>query len=126
MWETYLPFVTAIVVGTITFAGNYYVGKLKTQVDAAGALRDDLIDLVGKYESREKTLQDTIDRQHTQNQTLQETTNALRLEVNSLRIENQSLKAELQVMHAELKKFERKVFYTSDSRPENKTGDANE
>lgn len=118
MLSPYLPVISAIVVAIITFAGNYYIGKLKTKTDiktitanASDALRDDLLQIIDRYEKREQFLVDRIDRNEKQNDELQNTIGLLRQEINALRIENQGLKAELQITRKELEKFERKVYY---------------
>lgn len=118
MLNQYLPLLSAIAVALFTFLGNYYVGKLKNNVDvktlttnANEALRDDLLILLERYEKREESLTDRITRYDKQNDELQSTITTLRSEIGALRIENQGLKAELQQTRHELEKFERKVYY---------------
>lgn len=115
---TYLPVISAVVVAIITFVGNYYVGKLKTNIDArtlsstaSDALRDDLLQVIDRYEKREQFLIERIDRNEKQNEDLQAVVAQLRQEIVALRIENQSLKSELVRTRKELELFERKVYY---------------
>lgn len=114
----YLPVISAVVVAIITFVGNYYIGKLKTRTDlktissnAGDALRDDLLQVIDRYEKREQFLIDRIDKNEKQNDELQNTISLLRQEIIALRIENKELKAELQQTRKELELFERKVYY---------------
>jgi chromosome segregation ATPase len=109
---------SAVVVAIITFVGNYYVGRLKSTVDARAlatnandAVRDDLIQMIDRYEKREQYLIDRIDKTEVLHEELQGTIRKLREEINALRLENQGLKAELQQTRQELEKFERKVYY---------------
>lgn len=120
MLSAYLPVISAIVVAAITAYVNYRVGNLKTNLDArtltanAGdALRDDLLQVIDRYEKREQFLIERIDRNEKANEALQTTLSQLRQEIVNLRIENQELKAELQHTRRELEKFERKVYYTT-------------
>lgn len=118
MLNTYLPVISAIIVAIITAYVNYKVGRLKNTVevktlasDASEALRDDLLQVIDRYEVREKFLIERIDRNEKQNEELQITIAQLRHDIVALRIENQGLKAELQETRKELEKFERKVYY---------------
>lgn len=126
MLENYLPTIIAFIVGLITAYVNLRIGKLKTNVDtkaltnsASDALRDDLLDLVGRYESREKMLVEKSDKVAQQNEQLQTTINTLRLEVNALRIENATLQSEVHKLRTELAAFERKVYYIPPQNKEN-------
>ncbi len=118
MFSQYLPVLSAVVVAIITFVGNYYVSRLKNTIDvktlatnASDAFRDDLLQIIERYEKREQYLIDRIDKSATQTEELRETIRKLREEINILRLENQGLKAELQQTRKELEKFERKVYY---------------
>lgn len=119
----YLPVISAVVVAFITFVGNYYVGRLKNTVDvkalatnASDAFRDDLLQIIDRYEKREQSLVDRVDKNEQYHEMLQETIRKLREEINALRLENQGLKAELQMTRKELEKFERKVYYIPHNR----------
>lgn len=120
--DAYLPYIVAIGVALVAALANYFVGNLKNKVDtkslinnANEALRDDLLGLVDRYETREKQLVARNDENTQQNERLQTTITTLRLEINSLRIENQDLKAEVQKLRSELHQFDSKVYYKRDS-----------
>lgn len=118
MLSTYLPVISAVVVALITFAGNYYIGRLKNNIDvrslatnAGDALRDDLLEAIDRADRREQMLSDRIDKAEKHNNELRELVATLQQEILSLRIENRKLKADLEATQAELAKFERKVYY---------------
>lgn len=114
----YLPLASAFVVAICTFLGNYWIGRLKNKIDiktisnnASDALRDDLLQVIDRYEKREQFLVDRIDKNDRTNEALQITIAGLRSEISVLRQENQALKAELQQTRRELEQFERKVYF---------------
>lgn len=125
MLTTYIPVITAFVVALITVYGNYKVGQLKSNIDsktitvnAGDALRDDLLNLIDKYEKREFLLLEKMSKYDEQNQKLQETVTGLRDEILTLRSENRQLTSELQRTRAELEAFERKVYYIPSKKQE--------
>jgi len=123
MLNQYLPVISAIIVAIITFVGNYYINRLKTTVDtktlatnANDALRDDLLQIVDRYEKREQfltdrvdKLTDRVDKSEATKEELHEVIRKLRDEIIALRTENQSLRNELQQTRLELEKFERMI-----------------
>lgn len=127
MLSTYLPHIVALIVGIGTAYINYKIGKLKTHVDsktvitnAGDALRDDLLQIIDRYEKREASLLEKIETVNKSNQELQTTVNALREEITILRIDNRTLKAELQQTRRDLEAFDKKVYYKPDT---TQTGD---
>lgn len=118
MSETLLQFLGTILVGLVSGGGAYIIGTRKTRLDAkiatttaSDALRDDLLALVEKYEAREKTLIDRLERNEKRNDELQRTITELRDQIDTLRSENKELKAELQKTRKDLEEFDRKVYY---------------
>lgn len=125
MSETLLQILGALVVGLVGGGGTIYIGLRKIRLDArtatttaSDALRDDLLALVEKYELREKTLVDRLERSDTRhdeyvkrNEQLQDVIKSLRTEIDTLRRENADLKAELQKTRKDLEEFDRKVYY---------------
>ena len=123
MLKEYLPVMSAIAVALLTFLGNYLIGRQKSTVDvkalstnASDALRDDLLQIIDRYERREQFLIERIDKNNATNEGLQTTIATLRSEISGLRIENQALSAELQKVRKELELFERKVYYKSENK----------
>jgi chromosome segregation ATPase len=125
MSETLLQILGALIVGLIGGGGTIYIGLRKTQLDtriatttASDALRDDLLALVEKYELREKTLIDRLERSDNRhdeyvkrNEQLQEVIKNLRAEIDQLRTENAELKRELRKTQKDLEEFDKKVYY---------------
>lgn len=125
MSETLLQILGALIVGLISGGGAAYIGIRKNKLDtkvaaqtASDALRDDLLALVEKYELREKTLVDRLERSDNRhdeyvkrNEQLQTVIQGLRDEIDILRRENAELKRELQKTQRDLEEFDRKVYY---------------
>ncbi len=125
MSETLLQILGALVVGLVGGGGTAYIGLRKVRLDAriatstAGdALRDDLLALVEKYEARERTLIERLERSDNRhdeyvkrNEQLQITINGLRTEIEALRAENSQLKVALQKTQHDLEEFDKKVYY---------------
>lgn len=125
MSETLLQILGALIVGLIGGGGTIFIGLRKIQVDAktattsaSDALRDDLLALVEKYELRERTLVDRLERSDARhdeyvkrNEQLQDVIKSLRTEIDTLREENRQLKVELQKTRKDLEEFDKKVYY---------------
>jgi chromosome segregation ATPase len=118
MSDTVLQILFTAIVGIMSAFGAYKVGITKTKIDAkiattsaSDALRDDLLGLVDKYEAREKTLIDRLERNEKRNEELQRTISDLSDQIIILRRENAELKAELQRTSKDLEEFNRRVYY---------------
>jgi len=108
----------AIVVGAISAGGTYFLGVRKIKLDtriatvsAGRALRDDILALVDRYETREKNLIDRLERNEKRNDELQRTIGELRDQIDTLRSENKILTVELERTRADLAEFDKKVYY---------------
>lgn len=118
MSETLLQVILTALVGSLSAFVAYKVGITKTRLDArvatttaSDALRDDLLGLVDKYEAREKTLIDRLERNEKRNDELQKTITDLRDQIDTLRSENKELRVELQRTRKDLEEFDKKVYY---------------
>lgn len=102
--DQYLPALIAVLGVAITAYVNYRLGKLKSRDDSKDSVRDDILVLVDKYETREKRQTEMIDK-------LQNRLTELLDQLDICRTDNRTLRTEKQQLTDELNSIKRKVYY---------------